>query len=46
MSRIAGNGYFDNQDNEEARYQARLARHNQRTCGCPNGSNATSRWGA
>lgn len=31
MSRIAGNGYFDNQDNEEARYQARLALANQRT---------------
>ena len=24
MSRIAGNGYFDNQDNEEARYQANV----------------------
>ena len=31
MSRIAGNGYFDDQDNEEARYQARLALANQRT---------------
>ena len=31
MSRIAGNGYFDDQDNEEARYQARLALAKQRT---------------
>ena len=31
MSRIAGNGYFDEGDNEEARYNARVAINNQRT---------------
>ena len=31
MSRIAGNGYFDEQDNEEARYQARIEINKQRT---------------
>ena len=31
MSRIAGNGYFDEADNEEARYKARVAINNQRT---------------
>ena len=31
MSRIAGNGYFDEQDNEEARYQARIDINKQRT---------------
>ena len=31
MSRIAGNGYFDSADNEEARYQARRAVNAQRT---------------
>ena len=31
MSRIAGNGYFDEADSEEARYQARLAVNAQRT---------------
>lgn len=31
MSRIAGNGYFDEQDNEEARYQARININKQRT---------------
>ena len=31
MSRVAGNGYFDSQDNEEARYQARVAINTQRT---------------
>ena len=31
MSRIAGNGYFDEGDNEESRYQARVAINNQRT---------------
>ncbi|MBQ8451927.1 MAG: alpha/beta hydrolase [Clostridia bacterium] len=31
MSRIAGNGYFDSQDSEEARYNARVAINNQRT---------------
>ncbi len=30
MSRIVGNGYFDEQDNEEARYNARVAINNQR----------------
>ena len=30
MSRIAGNGYFDEQDNEEARYTQRVALNNQR----------------
>ena len=31
MSRVAGNGYFDEQDNEEARYNARVAINKQRT---------------
>ena len=31
MSRVAGNGYFDGADNEEARYQQRLALSKQRT---------------
>ena len=31
MSRVAGNGYFDEADNEEARHQARLAVNTQRT---------------
>ena len=31
MTRIAGNGYFDESDNEEARYQARKALNEQRT---------------
>lgn len=31
MSRICGNGYFDEQDNEEARYQARLNINKQRS---------------
>ena len=31
MSRIAGNGYFDEADNEEARHQARVAVNVQRT---------------
>ena len=30
MSRVAGNGYFDKQDNEEARYNQRVALNNQR----------------
>ncbi len=30
MSRIAGNGYFDEQDSEEARYQSRVNLNNQR----------------
>ena len=31
MSRVAGNGYFDKEDNEETRHQARVAINNQRT---------------
>lgn len=31
LSRVAGNGYFDQADKEEARYQMRLALANQRT---------------
>ena len=31
MSRVAGNGYFDEQDNEESRYKMRVAINNQRT---------------
>ena len=31
MSRVAGNGYFDSSDNEEARYGMRVAINNQRT---------------
>lgn len=31
ISRVAGNGYFDSADNEEARYQARIVVNNQRT---------------
>ena len=42
---LQGNGYFDDQDNEEARYQARLALAKQRTLDT-NWRNATSRWGA
>ena len=30
MSRVAGNGYFDEQDNEEARYQLRVNLNNRR----------------
>ena len=30
MSRVAGNGYFDEQDNEEARYNQRVTLNNQR----------------
>jgi len=30
MSRVTGNGYFDEQDNEEARYQSRVNLNNQR----------------
>ena len=38
MSRVAGNGYFDASDNEEARHQARLAVNAQRTEDYRNGS--------
>ena len=37
MSRINGNGYFDEGDNEEARYQARVSINNQRTEDFKNG---------
>jgi hypothetical protein len=37
MSRVAGNGYFDSADNEEARYQARIAINAQRTLDCKTG---------
>lgn len=38
MSRVAGNGYFDSADNEEARYQARVNINNQRTLDFKNGT--------
>lgn len=38
MSRVTGNGYFDEQDNEEARHKARVAINNQRTEDFRNGS--------
>ena len=38
MSRVAGNGYFDEQDNEEARYKMRVAINNQRTVDFKNGT--------
>ncbi len=38
MSRVAGNGYFDSADHEEARYQARVSINNQRTEDFKNGS--------
>ena len=38
MSRVTGNGYFDNDDNEESRYLARLNISNQRTIDYKNGS--------
>lgn len=37
MSRVAGNGYFDSDDNEEARYQARVNINKQRTEDFKNG---------
>lgn len=40
MSRVAGNGYFDQGDNEEARYQQRLSLAKQRTVDYKNGSYA------
>ncbi|MGT2924112.1 alpha/beta hydrolase [Streptococcus caviae] len=40
MSRVAGNGYFDEADNEEARYQQRLALAQQRTVDFANGTYA------
>ena len=38
MSRVAGNGYFDSADNEEARYQACVAINAQRTEDFKNGT--------
>ena len=40
MSRVAGNGYFDASDNEEARHQTRLAVNAQRTQDYKNGEYA------
>ena len=40
MSRVAGNGYFDSADNEEARHQARVAVNAQRTKDYQNGGYA------
>ena len=40
MSRVAGNGYFDAADSEEARHQARLALNAQRTLDYQNGDYA------
>jgi len=40
MSRVAGNGYFDEQDNEEARYNQRVQLNKQRTEDAKNGNYA------
>ena len=40
MSRVAGNGYFDEQDNEEARYNQRVNLNNQRNEDYKNGKYA------
>ena len=40
MSRVAGNGYFDEQDNEESRYNARVNLNNQRNVDYKNGEYA------
>ena len=40
MSRVAGNGYFDEQDNEEARYKTRVALNTQRNEDYKNGEYA------
>ncbi len=40
MSRVVGNGYFDNNDNEEDRYNQRVAINNQRTLDFKNGTYA------
>lgn len=40
MSRVAGNGYFDSADSEEARHQARVAVNKQRTIDFKNGTYA------
>jgi len=38
MSRVTGNGYYDEGNNEESRYQARVAINNQRTIDFKNGN--------
>lgn len=38
MTRVTGNGYFDEQDNEEARYNARVEVNSQRTEDFKNGA--------
>ena len=38
MSRVTGNGYFDEQDNEEARHNMRVQLNNQRTIDFKNGT--------
>ena len=38
MSRVTGNGYYDNEDSSEARYQKRVAINNQRTIDFKNGN--------
>lgn len=38
MSRVTGNGYYDQGDNEESRYQARVAINDQRTLDFKNGN--------
>lgn len=40
MSRVAGNGYFDQADNEEARYEQRMMINKQRTADYMNGEYA------
>lgn len=40
MSRVAGNGYFDQADNEEARYEQRMMINKQRTADYKNGEYA------
>lgn len=40
MARVAGNGYFDEQDNEESRYNMRVTINNQRTQDFKNNSYA------
>ena len=40
MSRVTGNGYFDGEDSEEARYQKRVALNEQRTKDFKNGNYA------
>lgn len=40
MSRVAGNGYFDEQDNEEARYNQRVSLNKQRNKDYKNGDYA------